>query len=134
MANNVNVTGFHHIAMDVKDIDASIRFYTQVLGFGLAYTWGEGEKRGCMIDCGNGNYVELFQAKPGEGRPEGHWKHLALKCTDTKSAIERVRAAGFPVTVETKDVTIPSSPKPLPIRIAFFKGPDGETVEFFQTF
>lgn len=134
MPNNVNVTGFHHIAMDVKDIDASMRFYTQVLGFGIACTWGEGEKRACMIDCGNGNHVELFQAKPGENRPDGHWKHLALKCTDTKAAIERVRAAGFPVTVETKDVTIPSSPAPLPIRIAFFKGPDGETIEFFQTF
>jgi len=131
MSNAVSVTGFHHIAMRVKDLDASVRFYTQVLGFRLARSWGEGLKRGAMIDTGKGNYVELFADGPSGERPDGHWAHLALACSDTKSAIEMVRSAGYAVTMETKDITIASQP-PLPARIAFFKGPDGELVEFFQ--
>ena len=39
--------------------------------------------------------------------------------------------AGAEVTVETRDVTISTEPPP-PIRIAFFKGPDGELIELFQ--
>ena len=46
--------------------------------------------------------------------------------------IERVRAAGMPITVEPKDVTIPSRPHALPLRLAFFKGPGGEVFELFQ--
>jgi len=34
--------------------------------------------------------------------------------------------------METKDLTIDSSIGPLPVRIAFFKGPDGEIIELFQ--
>ena len=132
MSNHVFVTGFHHMAMDVKNFDRSMEFYTQVMGFSLARLWGEGEKRGCLLDTGNGNYLELFAATPMDNRPEGHWKHLALNCADTAAAIGRVQAAGYQVTMETKDISIPATP-PLPARIAFFKGPDGELIEFFQT-
>jgi glyoxylase I family protein len=131
MANHVQVTGIHHIAMDVKDIDASIRFYSEVLGFEPVMAWGEGAKRACMLHAGNGSHIELFQGQPAEARPEGHWKHLAFTCADTRSAIERVRAAGFKITLDPKDVTIPSQP-PCPVRIGFFLGPDGETIEFFE--
>jgi hypothetical protein len=42
---------------------------------------------------------------------------------------ERARAAGVVITIETKDVVIPSIPKPTPVRLAFCKGPDGEIIE-----
>jgi glyoxylase I family protein len=132
MANHVNVNGFHHIAMKVKDLDASIQFYTKVMGFEVKHAWGEGEKRAVMIDTGKGNYIELFANGPSGLRPDGHWVHLALACTDTKSAIEKVRAAGYTVTMEPADIDIPASPV-LPVRIGFFKGPDAELIEFFQT-
>jgi glyoxylase I family protein len=133
MANNVSVTGVHHIAIKVKDFDASLKFYTQTLGFPAQLTWGEGDKRAAMIDVGNGNCVELFAGGPAGPRPDGHWLHLALRCTDTKSAMEKVRKAGYEVTMDTKDITIESRPHPFPIRIGFFKGPDGELIEFFET-
>ncbi len=132
MANNVSVNGFHHIAMKVKDFDASLKFYTQTLGFPVQITWGEGDRRAAMIDMGNGNCVELFAGGPQGTRPEGHWLHLALRCADTKSAMERVKAAGYEVTMETRDVTIDARPAKLPVRIGFFKGPDGELIEFFE--
>lgn len=133
MSNNVHVNGFHHVAMKVKDYDASLKFYTQFLGFPLLREWGEAEKRACMIDIGNGNCIELFAGGPEGPRPDGHWIHLALVCKDTTAAMNKVRSAGYEVTVETKDVTIPSRPQPLPVRLGFFKGPDGEVIEFFQT-
>lgn len=131
MANKVFVTGIHHAAMDAKDFDASFRFYTEVLGFTPVLQWGEGQKRACLLDTGNGSHLELFAAAVAGERPEGCWKHIALTCTDTKAALERVRAAGCPITLEPLDVTIPAA-SPHPVRIAFFKGPDGEVIEFFE--
>jgi glyoxylase I family protein len=55
--------------------------------------------------------------------------HFALATTDTRAALEHVRQAGYEVTVEPKDVTLDS----LEVTIAFFKGPNGEIIEFFQT-
>ena len=133
MANKVSVTGFHHIAIKVKNFDASLKLYAQTLGFPVQMTWGEGDKRAAMIDTGNGNCVELFAGGPQEARPEGHWAHLALRCSDTKAAIEMVKAAGYEVTMDTRDLVIEAKPAALPVRIGFFKGPDGELIEFFET-
>ena len=59
--------GFHHIAMQVKDFDASLQFYTEGLGFTPTVAWGEGSQRAVMLDTGDGNYFELFA---GGGRGE----------------------------------------------------------------
>lgn len=123
--------GFHHIAMRVSDFDASVWFYTQVLGMTERVCWGEGSKRAIMLDTGDGNYIELFAGGSKEPRPEGMILHFALRTDNCDAALERARAAGMQVTMEPKNVEIPSIP-PTPVRIAFCKGPDGEVIEFFQ--
>jgi glyoxylase I family protein len=117
--------------MRVSDFDASVWFYTQVLGMTERVCWGEGSKRAIMLDTGDGNYIELFAGGSKEPRPEGMILHFALRTDNCDAALERARAAGMQVTMEPKNVEIPSIP-PTPVRIAFCKGPDGEVIEFFQ--
>ena len=45
--------------------------------------------------------------------------------------MKAVREAGYLITVEPKDVVIPSQPE-FPVRVAFCNGPVGEEIEFFQ--
>ena len=66
---------------------------------------------------------------PGAPAPNDPLNHLALATTDTRGAIEHVRAAGFPVTVEPREVDLNG----LRAIIAFFTGPSGESIELFQT-
>lgn len=124
--------GFHHVAIRAHDFDASVRFYGDVLGFSEKITWGEGDKRAIMMDAGDGNYIEIFAGGTAGPRPEGAILHFALRTTDCDAALERARAAGVEVTKEPTSLDIPSRPQPTPVRIAFFKGPDGEIVELFQ--
>lgn len=124
--------GFHHVAIRVHDFEASIRFYKEALGFTEKIRWGEGDKRGIMLDTGDGNYLEIFAGGTKEPKPEGAILHFAFRTDNADAAIERARKAGMEVTVEPKSVDLQSTPGPTPIRIAFFKGPDGEVVEFFQ--
>ena len=123
--------GFHHVAIRVRDFEASVRFYTQALGFVEKTRWGDGDKRGVMLDTGDGNYLEIFAGATGPA-PEGPIIHFAIRTTDTDAACARAKAAGAEVTIEPKDVDIPSTPHTVPVRLAFFKGPDGEVVELFQ--
>lgn len=123
--------GFHHLAFRSKDFDASIKFYTEGLGFKKSIQWGEGDQRAAMLDTGDGNYMEIFAGGTKEQKPEGVLLHVAFRTNDCDKAINAARAAGAEVTVEPKDVALGSNP-PKPVRIAFCKGPDGELLEFFQ--
>lgn len=132
MPNHLHVRGIHHVAINAGDFDATVRFYTEGLGFTLARTWVHAGTRAAMIDTGTGSHVEIFSGGASGARPEGHWSHLAFICDDAESAIARAKALGCEVTVDCVEVAIPSDP-PLPVRIAFFKGLDGEVIELFQT-
>jgi glyoxylase I family protein len=124
--------GFHHVAIRAHDFDASVRFYTQGLGFKEKIRWGIDKSRAVMLDTGDGNYLEIFaNAAPGH-KPEGAILHFALRTDNCDAALNRAREAGAQVTMESKDVDIDSTPHRTPVRIAFCKGPDGEIIEFFQ--
>jgi glyoxylase I family protein len=131
---DINGPGFHHIAIRVRDFDATLRFYTEGLGFQRVYGWGKGDGRAAMLDTGGGNYLEVFAGsrRPvGEDAPEGAILHFAMRVPDTNAALARAAASGARVTMEPTDITIQGD-HPLPVRIAFCLGPDGEVIEFFH--
>jgi glyoxylase I family protein len=115
----------------VQDFDKSFSFYTEGLGLDPVHRWGEPGNRAVMLDTGDGSMIEIFEGRPAPVEPEGWYLHIALRTDNCDKAIEAARAAGGTVTVEPKDVDIPSEP-PYKVRIAFFKGPDGEILELFQ--
>ncbi len=126
------ILGFHHTAFRSSNFDASVRFYTQVLGLKPKISWGEVPKRAIMIDVGDGNYVEIFERSESAPKDEPVILHFALRTDDCSGVLENVRAAGAEITMEAKDVTIDSNIGPVLVKIAFFKGPDGEIVELFE--
>ena len=123
--------GFHHVSMRVKDLKKSIKFYSEGLGFVERFSWGKDSKRTVLMDPGDGNYFEISQGDSNQLFGEGVFRHLALQVDDCKTALELARNAGAEITMEARDVTLSTDP-PLQIRIAFFKGPDGEVIELFE--
>ena len=96
--------------------------------------FGTPERKIMLLDTGDGSHMELFQ--PTHETPEidspvpnDPLTHVAFATTDARAAIELVRQAGYEVTVEPKDVNLGG----LDTTVAFFKGPCGEILEFFQT-
>lgn len=126
------ITGFHHTAIRSTDFDASVRFYEDVLGLKRRISWGEPGKRAIMIDAGDGNYVEIFESSEPLRDKEATILHFAFRTDDCSAMLEVVRRSGAEVTMEPKEVTIDSSAGPVLVKIAFFKGPDGEIIELFE--
>lgn len=127
--------GIHHVALKTKNWDASLAFYQDVLGFAQKITWAypDGNRAG-MFDTGGGSYLEIFENLTETPAPGGVLFHLAIRTANVAVVIERVRAAGCKVTVEPKDVTIQTTngAGPVPVRLAFFEGPNGEVWELFE--
>lgn len=127
--------GFHHVAIRVVDFDAAVKFYTEMLGFKEKIRWGEGDGRAIMLDTGDGNYLEIFAGRKASLAPDSAEPpiiHFAIRTNNIDADIARIRAAGMTITIDPKDVQIPSTPGPTPVRLAFFKGPGGEIIELFQ--
>lgn len=127
--------GFHHVALRTKTWDASLAFYKDVLGFAEKITWAypNGNRAG-MFDTGGGMYLEIFENHADTPAADGILMHIAIRATDVNAVTARVRAAGCKVTVEPKDVTIQTTngAGPVPVRLAFFEGPNGEVWELFE--
>lgn len=125
--------GFHHVAIRTANWERSLQFWQEAFGFQLAVQWGEAPRRACMLDTGDGNYLEIFERDPlPEGFPEeGQIMHFCFRTDNCDTALERARAAGAEITREPTSLALFGEP-PIPIRIAFFKGPDGEICELFQ--
>lgn len=136
MSTNTKIpgAGCHHVAIAARDFDRSVNFYQQVLGMTPALAWGKAPDRAIMLDMGDGARVEIFE-RPNHPTitQEAPILHFAIATSDTDAATKLVRDAGMEITMEPKDVDIQSTTGPTPVRISFFKGPDGEIVEFFQT-
>ena len=99
----------------------------------LVAEFGSPERKIILLDMGDGSHMELFAPtadSPTVDSPTANdpVTHIALATTDTRSALEHVRQAGYEVTMEPKDVALGD----LKATIAFFKGPNGEVIEFFQ--
>ena len=121
---------FHHVAISSFCFDESVEFYEK-LGFKKVSSWGEGEKRGILMDIGDGGFFEIFAN--GSERPETDPKyvHLAIGTTDTDTAYKAAVAAGGKPKIEPYDHVIPAKPEPIKVRLAFLWGPSGELIEFF---
>lgn len=121
------IQGLHHISMKTTNDDeyAKVRtFYVETLGLSVIK-----ECNACILmDTGNG-IVEVFRNST-EPMPQGVIRHFAFAVDDVDASIETVRAAGYAVTVEPKDVQIGGDPA-FPARVGFCIGPLGEEIEFF---
>jgi len=134
MANDrIKGPGFHHIAIRAVDFEATVKFYEEGIGCTRRFGWGEGPTRAALMDTGDGNYVEIFtNREPGGDIPEGGIIHYALRVADADAAYARALAAGATSVVAPKDATPAHADHPITFRVAFVRGPAGETIEFFQ--
>lgn len=123
------ITGIDHFAVVTTDVARAARFYTELLGFRETMRL-ETSHSGTIIFIGLGEaQLELFgggtpRSGPAEGRPVG-FTHIALKVDDIDADYERLAAAG--IAFDMKPTTVESG-----LRIAFFKDPDGNTIELMQ--
>jgi len=118
-----------HIGVMVKDMDASIRFYTEVLGLKLVKRdrLADGVELSFLSFPGSDNIEIELIGRGHDGLPDnGLVHHIAFTVSDIQAEIDRLKSLGVKLMDETPRTILKGD------RIAFFFGPDGERLEFFQ--
>ena len=125
--------GLHHVALNVADFDATIRFYVEGLGLNVHYEWVMSRgSRAAMLGGVNGTNIEVFET-PGRPEPvDGAITHFALRTDNVDRAYAAALEAGARPETEPINFALSGSP-PAIARIAFCRGLDGEQIEFFQS-
>jgi len=126
--------GAHHVTIQARNWEDSLHLYRDVLGMIPTAEFGPPDRRIVLLDMGDGSHIELIEPTPdtplpGSAATNDPIVHIGLASTDARAAAEHVRDAGFEITVEPKDVDLNG----LNVTVAFFKGPSGEVIEFFET-
>ena len=143
------ILGVHHTAMSVKDMDKSLAFYRDLLGFEVLYDAGWPQNspladkilrvedtscRAVMLRTGNA-YIELFQfltpepAAMAEDRPviDRGITHVALDVKDVDSEYERLSEAGMIFHCPPQNLG-------KSCRTTYGRDPDGNVIELQEMF
>lgn len=124
--NNVN-----HIAIIASDIERSLLFYVDVLGFSIIRKVYREERDSWKVDLAlNGDYlIELFTFPNAPKRPSYPealgLRHLAFTVDDIEACIAELKSKG----VETENIRIDPFTD---CRCVFFADPDGLPIELVE--
>lgn len=136
-----NILGPAHIAINVKDIRTSIKFYTEYCGF-ECYDFFEDGGGVYLAFLNNGSlHMEIVQF-PQDGTKTGKpsWKarpfdgpvdHIALYSNNLEELIAFLLKEGVKVDTLTP---IEHPNVGTGCRCMFFRGPDGERIEVIQNY
>jgi catechol 2,3-dioxygenase-like lactoylglutathione lyase family enzyme len=110
--------GVHHVSINVHDVDATARFYVDVLGLGRRADRPELGVGGAWLDAG-AQQVHLIEGDV----PSNHGQHFALRVDDLDATIAELRS---------RDIRV-SDASPIGTgRQAFLVDPSGNMVELHE--
>ncbi len=91
-----------HIGVAVKDLDATLKFYEEILGLPVTERMDHGIRRGAFVAVGGVEFEFLENKDPNsaiarhiEKRGEG-LQHIAFKVPNLQEAIEELKKKGIP--------------------------------------
>ena len=111
--------GVHHVSINVDDVAAAVRFYTDVLGLEPRTDRPDFGFDGAWLNAGD-QQVHLIAGDV----PAGKGQHFAVRVADLDTTIDELRAAGVAVSDGSPVGTG---------RQAFLTDPAGNLVELHQT-
>ena len=128
----MKVRGIDHVSINVRDMEASAKFYVEVLGFRRLQTVPmDGGFSITYFEIPGGGRMELFDyagANRAVQREESEvgLRHLAFSVDDVAAAEKVLRGKGVSIVLPTTD--LPS----LGAKVLLFLDPNGVTLEFCQ--
>ena len=123
------VTGIAHTALTVSDMEASVKFYEEALGFEKAFEIHDDEDRPWIVYvwAGGEQFIELFYPHPGQEKTMGGigHNHMCFRVNDIEAVANNILKTGHPLD------SAPKTGKDYN-RQCWTHDPDGNRIELMQ--
>ncbi|MBX4860028.1 VOC family protein [Rhizobium leguminosarum bv. viciae] len=126
----LGITGYGHVAIKVKDLDASLDFYRERLGFPemLRLKNEDGSTWLVYLRITDDHYLEIFPGAENDRAPGWNANgvnHMCFTIDDLDATATRIQAAGIKLTAEIKPGLDGN-------RQAWIEDPDGNRIELME--
>ncbi len=93
------ITGLAHVCFTVRDLDRSLAFYCDGLGFSKAFDFvrESGERYGAYISAGPRVFIELFAGEHAASAESPSFRHICLEVDDIESTVAELHGKGIAV-------------------------------------
>jgi glyoxylase I family protein len=141
----MSVKGLSHVAIQAKDYQATIAFYTEVLGFKVGHHWSlpafQIKDASMLVSPDRRTCIEVFDNDaviPAQGRKaaseeavaHGAILHLAFYVDNAMEIYQKALAHGAKTFVAPDTLSL--GEPPLIVRNAVIHSPNGEVIEFIE--
>ena len=130
MPETYRVLGLGHVSIVVSDMDRSVAFYRDRLGFRVEWVV-KNDRDYWTFMSNNSCIIELMQGDAASRR-DGHVNHLSLLVGDVREAKKELEENGVVFEEESKDLILDAELYPRGELFAMFRGPDGERLQIEQ--
>lgn len=127
----MNIKGVEHIALNVRDLDKSVKFYRDILGFEVSTTVDMDGFTITYMIINQNQRLELFNyetPKKAELRADDDigLKHFAFEVEDVPLHEKLLEKANVKITLPTTELP------ELGVRVLLFLDPNGVIIEFCE--
>jgi lactoylglutathione lyase len=124
------ITGYAHVAIKVKDLDRSLDFYVNKLGFAemMRLHNKDGSTWLVYLRITDTQYLEVFPGAEEDRAPGWNangMNHMCLAVDDLKALVKEIDAAGIPLLMPLK-LAVDGNWQ------AWIEDPDGNRIELMQ--
>ena len=123
------IEGLAHVGFFVDDLDRSLQFYKDILGFTHTCSWEVPGVKVALLKLGD-CCLEMMQHTEPHTFSAGRYDHLALRVDDIEAVWKNLKAKG--ICFNTDEIIVDHGWGTHGARYILFPGPDGETIEIAQ--
>ncbi|MBI5606635.1 MAG: VOC family protein [Deltaproteobacteria bacterium] len=116
------VCNLHHVHLFASDLEASIRFYTEMFGAKVVFDEILAEARNVLIQIGAGRINFYDQPPRGTGQNAVH--HLGIDTDDISALVAHMESKGFRFRSPIRDFG--------DLKYIMLEGPDRVLIEVFE--
>ncbi|MFQ5808943.1 MAG: VOC family protein [Armatimonadota bacterium] len=124
---NAHIKTLSHVGIQTSDLDASLKWYTEVLGLKEAFRLRrDGRVVIVYLHVTQHTFVELFAPRPDQAAPPK--THFSFEVADIDAAVEDILERLPAESIRNREITTGTDGS----RLFNFFDPDGHRIEFQQ--
>ena len=115
-----------HTALRVRDLEAALKFYTEVVGLAVARVGGPDPSRPGSVWLEG---LQLVRAESQDTAEKGVLDHIGFSVANINQIVDSLTSNGVALEAPLRETTLPNGQQ---MKLVFFRDPEGNRIELTE--